>query len=118
MLGDIPAREPPCSRRSAIGTNQNDTPLTRSDLGSYYRVMNTSVEQLSDFNLFAKRKLAENPAASLDSLFDAWWEQQHHDEDRAAVAASLADMEAGETGRTFTEFATEFRRLNGLPDAS
>ena len=60
---------------AAVGTNQNDIPLTRSDLGSYYRVMNTSVEQLSDFNLFAKKKLAENPAASLDSLFDAWWEQ-------------------------------------------
>lgn len=80
--------------------------------------MSTSVEQLSDFNRFAIEKLAENPAASLDSLFDEWWEQQHHDEDRAAVAASLADMEAGETGRPFTEFAAEFRRLNGLPDAS
>ena len=80
--------------------------------------MSTSVEQLNDFNQFAKEKLQVTPAASLDTLFDAWWEQQHHDEDRAAVAASLADMEAGETGRPFAEFAAEFRRLNGLPDAS
>jgi hypothetical protein len=35
--------------------------------------------------------------------------------DVLAVAASLRDMETGETGRPFDEFSDEFCRRNGIP---
>lgn len=80
--------------------------------------MSTTQQELQNFTEFANARLSAGATEPLEQLFGQWWEQEHGDEDRAAVVASLADMEAGETGRPFEEFAADFRRLNNLPESA
>jgi Arc/MetJ-type ribon-helix-helix transcriptional regulator len=41
---------------------------------------------------------------------------QHRDDDAAAIAAGIADMEAGRC-EPFEKFDAEFRKRNNIPDA-
>ncbi len=77
--------------------------------------MSTTKDELEDFTRFATARLSDDATVSLDEIFDDWWENQHINEDRAAVAASLQDMQNGATGIPYDEFAERFRRLNKLP---
>lgn len=69
-------------------------------------------KEIEQFTAFAKANDAR--AESLDELFDHWREQSLAETDARAIAASLRDMETGETGRPFDEFSAEFRTRNGL----
>jgi hypothetical protein len=80
--------------------------------------MTTTQQEFESFTQFVSARLTVGTTTPLDELFSEWWDHRHRDEDRAAVAASLADMEAGETGRPFAEFAAEFRKLNNLPESA
>lgn len=75
-----------------------------------------SIQQdLDSFNSFVEQKIrAGADAGSIDDLYDQWREAHTSTEDAAAVAASLRDMQNGETGRNFDAFASEFARQNPL----
>ena len=68
-------------------------------------------QDIADFTSFVKAHMAEG-AVSLDELYDRWREVHPAAEDALAVQASLQDMERGETGRPFEEFAADFRKRN------
>ena len=72
-------------------------------------------QQIDAFAQFARARI-ENEAAetTLVELLDEWLLAHPPSEDRLAIQASLRDLEAGETGQTFAEFAAEFRDRNGL----
>ncbi len=80
--------------------------------------MSTTREQLQSFTRFIDQQVADDGDAPLDELFFQWWGREHADEDRRAVEASIRDMEAGETGQLFSEFAAEFRKRNNLPESA
>jgi len=71
-----------------------------------------SVEQdLASFAEFARDELrAASTPLSIDELFDRWRVQNPPSEDALAIKASLDDMQAGEAGRPFDQFAAEFRK--------
>ena len=72
--------------------------------------MLTTEEELESFTRFARQRLTgETQTPSLDELFDEWRILHPPTEDVEAIRASLQDMEQGETGRSFAEFAREFR---------
>ena len=56
-------------------------------------------------------------ALSLDELFDQWRIRHPQADDARAIRASIRDMEEGETGRPFDQFAEEFRRRNDLRES-
>ncbi len=73
-------------------------------------------QQINDFYLFAKARIERGAVAqSLAELLDDWMIDNPSNDDQLAIQASLRDMETGETGREFGEFAEEFRARNGLP---
>ena len=73
-------------------------------------------QQINDFSLFAKTRIEHGATAqSLAELLDDWMMENPSDDDRIAIQASLRDMEAGKTGKEFSDFAAEFRAKNGLP---
>ncbi|TWT86873.1 hypothetical protein Mal64_37030 [Pseudobythopirellula maris] len=74
--------------------------------------MNNTEHFVDEFASYAKQRLASDGALSIDRLYDEWRESQSFEEDRLALEASLRDMEHGETGRPFDDFANEFRRRN------
>lgn len=74
--------------------------------------MEPLIQELKEFTQFATSQSAEGD--TLDDLFDRWRESHNRGIDRQAVEASLRDMELGETGRPFEEFANEFRIQKGL----
>jgi hypothetical protein len=75
-------------------------------------------QQIDDFTMFAKARIVSGVSAnSLTELLDEWLMNNPPDDDRLAIQASLRDMEAGETGKAFDEFAAEFRARNGLPNS-
>ena len=77
--------------------------------------MATSEHEIDSFSEFAKSQLRHRGSAvSLHELLDEWTIQNPPAEDALAIKASLRDMEHGETGRPFEEFAKEFRKRNKL----
>lgn len=80
--------------------------------------MATTELDIDRFARFAKERIASGCAElSIDELFDQWRIQHPPEEDTLAIQASLRDIERGETGRPFDEFAREFRKRNDIPDA-
>jgi len=73
-------------------------------------------EKIEDFTRFAKSHSSED--VTIDELYDRWRERTFQETDALAVEASLRDMEQGETGRPFDEFAGEFRKRNNLSESS
>ena len=83
--------------------------------------MAVTPEQIDEFRQFALEKINNGDAdLSLEELVDMWRilhpTPQELDENVLAVKAAIRDMEAGETGRPFEEFAREFRQRNNVPD--
>jgi hypothetical protein len=76
--------------------------------------MATLEKEIEDFTRFAKNHSSED--VTLDELYDRWREQVYRDVDTLAVEASLRDMEAGEVGKPFDEFAEEFCKRNGIDE--
>jgi len=73
--------------------------------------MATSLDdKIEDFTRFAKSHSSED--VTMDELYDRWREKAFQETDALAVEASLRDMEQGEMGRPFDEFAAEFRKRN------
>ena len=72
---------------------------------------------IDSFSQFAKAKVEQGGNdLSIDDLFDEWRMQHPPGEDWLAIKSSLRDMEQGETGRSFSDFADEFRRRNGIQE--
>lgn len=79
--------------------------------------MATSEQDIDNFYQFAKSRLKNGGSElSLEQLFDEWTIKNPQHEDTLAVQASIRDMENGETGRAFDDFAIDFRERNGLSD--
>ncbi len=77
--------------------------------------MATNLEEtIDDFTRFAKSHSSE--VATMDELYDRWREKTFKEIDALAVKASLRDMENGETGRGFDEFADDFRKRNNISE--
>lgn len=73
--------------------------------------------ELESFTKFARERIdAGKSPHSIDELYDEWREAHASLEDKLAVAASLRDMEAGETGRDFETFANDFRQRNSVAE--
>lgn len=77
-------------------------------------------QQLDGFYQFATRQIVLGQAGrSLSDLFDEWCSQQVAPEDvhdnALAVKAALRDIERGEKGRPFAEFARDFCDRNNIP---
>ena len=73
-------------------------------------------KEIDEFTSFAKKQILEGTTFSIDELYDRWREGHPAAEDALAVQASLRDMENGETGRVFDEFASGFVRRNNITD--
>ncbi|QDU38622.1 hypothetical protein Mal4_29510 [Maioricimonas rarisocia] len=77
--------------------------------------MSSLFEQLQAFTEYARSRIdAGAKPESIDELFDEWRESELSSVDAHAVAASLRDMEQGETGRSLEEFRKDFSREKGL----
>ena len=77
--------------------------------------MVTTEHEIDRFSEFAKTKLKDRSTdVSLDELFDEWRTLNPPSKDALAIQASIRDMENGETGRPFKQFADEFRKRNNL----
>lgn len=74
--------------------------------------MATSEKEINSFSEFAKSRLGSD--SSLAELFDEWSIQNPPAEDVHAIQAALRDMENGDTGQHFQEFADDFRRRNDI----
>jgi hypothetical protein len=82
--------------------------------------MSITQQDLDGFYQFASDRILHGGAnGTLADLINEWHIQHGSSEaspvDVLAVKASLRDMEAGETGLPFHEFASEFRRRNNIP---
>lgn len=77
----------------------------------------TTQQQLESFARFATARILNDCSQPIEEVFFDWWTSQYRDDDRAAVEASLRDLQTGETGRSFDEFAKEFRVRNSLPES-
>jgi len=77
--------------------------------------MSSLLEQLQAFTEYARARIdaGANPE-SIDELYDEWRTSELASVDARAVAASLRDMEQGETGRSLEEFKADFCREKGL----
>lgn len=78
---------------------------------------------LEGFYQFASRQIVLGPSdRTLTELFDEWRSQhltpQDLRENALAVEASLRDIEAGEQGRSFDDFAREFRSRNKIANGT
>ena len=83
--------------------------------------MKATEELIENFRTFALERLGRGADLSVDELYDSW-RQENPDEEQAsedllAVKASLRDMDRGERGRPFDEFARDFRARRHVPDA-
>ena len=79
--------------------------------------MRTS-ELIENFARFAREQVnRRGEGLPIDELFDEWRVLHPPAEDLLAIQASLRDMESGETGRPFEEFAAEFTRRNDLRES-
>ncbi len=78
-----------------------------------------TTELIDSFSQFAKARVDQGGNdLSIDDLFDEWRMQHPPAEDWLAIKASLRDVERGETGRPFDEFAEEFRQRNGIRETT
>jgi len=74
-----------------------------------------TIEQIQVFTAFAVQLSAqEGESISLDDIYDRWREKTLRSADALSVQASLRDMDQGETGRPFDQFAKEFRSGNNI----
>ncbi len=74
---------------------------------------------IEDFAQFAREQVHQRGEDfPIDDLFDEWRMQHPPAEDWQAIKASLRDLENGETGRPFEEFAAEFRQRNIIRDTN
>ena len=81
--------------------------------------MPATAEQLQSFYQFAEQRLRNGSCdQTLDDLYAEWRAcnpmPEELDIDVRAVRASLRDMDEGQTGRPFKDFAAEFRKRNGI----
>lgn len=69
-------------------------------------------EQINDFTAFAKTLSRQEGGESLsiNDIYERWWEQQHADEDLAAIQEAATAYENGERGRPAEEVLADFRR--------
>ncbi|MBI3468886.1 MAG: hypothetical protein HY000_38265 [Planctomycetes bacterium] len=80
-----------------------------------------ATEQIEQFRDFAVQQLRDGDAdLTVDEWYDLWRAEcpgaDELREDVLAVRASLRDMERGETGRAFDDFAHEFRMRHDIND--
>ncbi len=76
-----------------------------------------TTELIESFTQFAMTMVdQEGNELSIDDLFDEWRIQHPPTDDLLAINASLRDMENGETGRSFDDFAKEFRQRNRIQE--
>ena len=77
--------------------------------------MATSEQEINSFSAFAKSRIKNGgDQFSLAELLDEWTIQNPPSEDALAIQASIRDMENGDTGRPFQEFADQFRKRNNI----
>jgi len=81
--------------------------------------MSTVSEDLQSFSHFVELHLRNSSGSeTLDDLYAEWRVRnpapQDLENDILAVRASLRDLESGENGRLFDEFAEDFRKRKGL----
>lgn len=77
-------------------------------------------EQIDSFQQFASEQLENGGAElSMPELFDLWLVQNPGADELAdsvaSVRAAIIDMENGDAGRPFGEFADEVRKQYGIP---
>jgi len=80
-------------------------------------------EQIDQFHRFASERVGRRGGvASLEELIDLWRiENPSPDqarEDLLAVKAAVRDMENGERGQPWDEFARQFRARHGLAEST
>ena len=76
-----------------------------------------TTELIESFTQFAMTRVdQEGNELSIVDLFDDWRIRHPLTEDLLAIKASLRDMENGETGRSFDDFAKEFRQRNRIQE--
>ncbi len=72
-------------------------------------------ELIENFSRFAREQVTQRgDDLPIDELFDEWCLQNPPADDWLAIRASLRDIEQGQTGRPFDEFAKEFRQRNNI----
>ncbi len=76
--------------------------------------MATIQQEIESFNTFVREKVGSGGCTSMDDLYDQWRELHPAAEDALAIQASIRDMQNGDTGRPFEEFAEAFRKRNGI----
>lgn len=75
-----------------------------------------TLQEIEQFSRFAVTRIQSDGAhLSISELFDEWSIQNPPKEDALAIKAAIRDMENGDTGQSFDEFAKEFRERNNLP---
>ena len=63
-----------------------------------------------------KERMASGQYASEDDVLrEALRALKRQDEDVAALKEAIADMEAGDRGRSFDEFVDDFRKKHNIP---
>jgi len=76
-----------------------------------------TLHEIDSFAQFAKDHVVQGGAdATIDELFDHWRTQNPPPKDLLAIKAAIRDIENGETGQPYEEFAAEFRVRNNIPD--
>lgn len=79
--------------------------------------MPTTQEEIDSFHRFASKERT-NADCTLDEIYDRWRIENptghEHRENVAAIAASLRDMEAGDTGTPAKEVMRKLRDSFGL----
>lgn len=80
----------------------------------------TTQQQLDSFNKFVQLRVSQGEVdASLDDLFDRWRHEnpsdELHEENVAAIAASIEDFLRGERGTLAKENCAKLRKEYGLP---
>jgi hypothetical protein len=83
--------------------------------------MATIQQELDSFHRFASERVGNGGAdLSVEELLDLWRASSPNPkilaEDARAVQAAIRDLEAGEKGRPFDQFAEDFRKRNRLAD--
>jgi hypothetical protein len=84
--------------------------------------MIATLEELNEFRQFAAEQIGNGAEElSLEELVDRWRMLSHSPDELnnnvRAVQEAIADMERGETGQPFEEFAAEFRIRHDLTDS-
>lgn len=75
-----------------------------------------TIELIESFSQFARARVDQAGSdLPIDDLYDEWRAQHPPADDLLAIKASLRDMEQGETGQPFDDFAAAFRSRNGIP---